>query len=338
MKFCLDAILYIVLCIPTPMGVHSMANSAMTLPAQGWWDAPIIDNWGQYPDPQGPFPKPDLNILTPANYPFVAILPGVVSGINFAPGSSVSPDNPSVSPAFGAVITVKMDKPINQIATHYVYLHLQRIQPGITIGMHVQPGQVLGYGGGGQTLGSAPAAPGFALYAGDHYGFGPEWLNYVQRPNHTIDPRLDPRPLYNSLKTGNIGLDFAQNFSTFPTSLDSAPSQSSNTGLLNKVTVAFKPNESVAQFFTGIDEILQVINPVPQSDDVDQINILGSSFPNPISWTSDLLFNFFVVDLPAVIIRSIIIIVGTFICYKVISTSIGLNISRSLQGGTGSSI
>lgn len=331
MNILLSSILSLLLLFYIPgthIGAIHLPNNTMILPSQGWWDAPIIDNWGQYPDPEGPFAKPDLNILLPANYPIVAPLPGKITGIN-APDGSV--------PFFGATITVRMDKPINTVAVSYSFLHLQRIQPGLQVGMHINAGQVLAYGGAGQTAGVSKAAVGFALYPGDNYGFGPEWVQYIQRPSHTIDPRLDPHPLYNSIKNGSIGIDFAQNFSTFPVGLNSAPS--SNQGLLNKVSVAFKPNESVAAFFTGIDEIVQVVNPVPTSTDVDQLDILGATFPNPISWVADLLFNLFIVDGPAVLIRSILIIVGVLICYRVISSAIGVSIAKGAStSGPGISI
>ena len=37
--------------------------------SQPWYKYPRIDDYASYPDPDGPFPKPDSNILVPDGVP-----------------------------------------------------------------------------------------------------------------------------------------------------------------------------------------------------------------------------------------------------------------------------
>jgi hypothetical protein len=151
-----------------------------------WWKYPIIDLFGQYPDPEGAFPKPDINIEAPAGTLFTAPLPGTVSGIDY-------------QSSFGDVITVNLDNPINGAATHYAFLHLSKIAP-VQIGEHVTAGEVLGIGGGGQS--KSGSSPGFALTASSSYGYGSGWANNVK--GTWINPQLDPTNLFNSIAGGNV--------------------------------------------------------------------------------------------------------------------------------------
>lgn len=151
-----------------------------------WYQYPQINNFGAYPDPEGAFPKPDVNILAPSGTPFTAPLAGTISGID-------------TTSSFGDVVTVNLDQPINDSATHYAFLHLSSITPGDFLGEHVNAGDLLGYGGGNQS--PSGAMPGFALTASDQYGFGSGWANNVQ--GTWINPQLDPTSLLNSLAGGN---------------------------------------------------------------------------------------------------------------------------------------
>lgn len=138
-----------------------------------WYTYPRIDQYGT-PDPFGGFPKPDSNIQVPDNYPITALLGGTVTGIN-SPSGSI--------PAWGAVVTIKLDSPLNPIATHTAYLHLASIAPGLAVGSHVSAGDLIGYSGGKSAAGSQKVPLGFALYHGPFYGFGPEWSQYLGSPS-----------------------------------------------------------------------------------------------------------------------------------------------------------
>lgn len=132
-----------------------------------WYAYPRIDNYAIFPDPYGAFPKPDSNINAPAGTPITALGSGIVSGINAPDGSN---------PAFGQVVTIKLDQPLNPIATHMAYLHLNGLPAGLAIGQRVSVGDTIGYAGANA---QGNAGTGFALYNGDFYGYGPTWAQYV---------------------------------------------------------------------------------------------------------------------------------------------------------------
>lgn len=286
---------------------------------QGWWDASAINNWGSFPDPQGNFPKPDINFILPANTPIAAILPGVVSGVNQPPNKGLP------FPPFGAVVTVKLDTPINDLANHYALLHLQRVT--VSVGQRVKIGDVLGYGGGNQTQGSAPAAVGFALYPGDYYGYGPEWDKYIQTPNHVPDARLNPTELINDITGGNGGKYLSNNL----INLDSSGSGSGIT--LNKtVYPLFNPSGNISQLFGLIDDYMNIQNPIP---DQGQYNI--TQWPDWLGY----FFQTLIWDSQAIIFRGAIIAIGLYLCFTVINTAMKGSISfgtKKLFTGTANTL
>jgi hypothetical protein len=158
-------------------------KTAMPTP---WYMFPRIDNYGS-PDPFGGFPKPDSNIQIPANYPVTALLSGTVSGVN-APDGSI--------PEYGSVVTIKLDKPINQVATHTAYLHLASSTVGV--GQHVNAGDLIGYNGSQNAAGSEKVPLGFALYNGDYYGYGPSWNQYLG------SSALNPVGVLNAAANGQV--------------------------------------------------------------------------------------------------------------------------------------
>ena len=147
-----------------------------------WWAYQRIDNFGTI-DPQGNFWKPDSNIQIPGNYPIVAILPGTVTNVE--------------QTAFGGqtAITVKLDSPLNGLATHTFYEHLSSstVQPG----QHVSQGDLIGYN---NPSGAVPL--GFGFYSGDVYGHGTDW----QVLQNDLAPGgaqlLNPVNFLNSMRAG----------------------------------------------------------------------------------------------------------------------------------------
>lgn len=136
-----------------------------------WYQYPISGGAYGTPDPYGGFPKPDVNIDVPSGMPITALYSGTVSGINSPSG---------IVPAYGNVVTVKLDNPINPIATHTAYLHMASIAPGLQVGQKISAGTIVGYSGGNNPGAGLQQAPvGFALYNGDVYGYGPTWSQYL---------------------------------------------------------------------------------------------------------------------------------------------------------------
>jgi|SRR6185312_1193059 len=127
-----------------------------------WWDAQFsrIDNLGGF-EPESPPPgsngfyvKPDSNIELPPGYPIQAISPGTVTSVqNTGWGQTV--------------VTIKLDSPINSLATHQFYEHMS--STSVSPGVHVNQGDLIGY----NNEGSPPL--GFGFYSGDVYGSGSAW-------------------------------------------------------------------------------------------------------------------------------------------------------------------
>lgn len=153
-----------------------------------WYTYPRVDAYGT-PDTFGGFPKPDSNVEVPDGYPITALLSGVVTGIN-SPDGSV--------PAWGAAITIKLDQPINSLATHTAYIHLSSIASGLAVGSRVNAGDVIGYSGGARAAGTQKVPIGFALYAGDIYGYGPQWSQDLGNAS------LNPTSVLDAAKNGNL--------------------------------------------------------------------------------------------------------------------------------------
>jgi len=156
-----------------------------------WYTYPYIANIGT-PDPYGGFPKPDVNVAAPSGTPITALLPGTVSGVNSIGGAI---------PPYGAVVTIKLQTPINSLATHTAYLHLRSVAPNITPGTFVNSGDIIGYSGGTSPAGSQPAYPGFALYNGDYYGQGSAW-NLMTQQN--VTGPLNPLPILQGQAAGTL--------------------------------------------------------------------------------------------------------------------------------------
>lgn len=270
-----------------------------------WYQYRKIDDFGVYPDPDGAFPKPDINFFDiPDNYPITALLPGVVSGINSPIG---------IIPPFGAVVTIKLDKPINAIATHYAFLHLSAVHPGIVIGTPVNVGDVVGYAGGNAAAGTEKDPLGFALYPGDFYGYGPDWTQYIQTPNNKADQRLNPIALLNAAKANNLDITSPSNYSYSNTGQTNSNAVGRS---LQRATVVFQPDENVAAVLNTIDRFMSPINPFDTQYAQNQ-----GSLNNPLSYASYVLNNI-VADLVAIILDGIFIIGGIFVCFKVISSFI----------------
>jgi murein DD-endopeptidase MepM/ murein hydrolase activator NlpD len=146
-----------------------------------WYTFPRIDNFGQI-DPQGNFWKPDSNIQLPGGYPITALLSGTVTSVQ-----------PTTNWGGQSVVTVKLDTPLNSLATHTFYEHMSGIAPGLSVGQHVNAGDLIGYN---NPSGQVPL--GFGLYSGDVYGSGSAWQVLQQDLAPGGAGLLNPTNLLNS--------------------------------------------------------------------------------------------------------------------------------------------
>ncbi|SRR5712692_8833814 len=121
-----------------------------------WTTFNRIDNFGQIDPQPGTGWKPDSNILTPPGYPITSLGSGTVTSVR--------------DTSWGQrVVTIKLDTPLNTLATHTFYEHLG--DSTVSQGQHVLSGQLIGHAS------STPGVPniGFGLYPGDVYGSGQEY-------------------------------------------------------------------------------------------------------------------------------------------------------------------
>lgn len=272
-----------------------IATTSIMLPSNGWWNFNRYDHLGE-PDKYGGFPKPDTNILTPDNYPVANILNGVVSGIN-SPNGSI--------PDYGAVVTIKLDKALNSLATHIAFLHLADVT--VRLGQRVQVGDIIGHAGGNAAAGSQKAALGFALYHGNYYGYdGWEYMTYDNVTN-----KLNPVPLLDSIASGDQLSDFNLN-SSF--SLGNTSSVIKEFVKNTKEMINLTPNSDVVEVLVYIDNLLSIRNPFE----------VTAKDNNPFSWMGDLLYITFVTDLTALLIRAGIFALGGYMLFKVVDASLSI--------------
>lgn len=177
---------------------------------QPWWSFPRIDNFGQI-DPQGNYWKPDTNILTPPGYPVAAILPGTVTSVQRTSWGQ-------------SVVTIKLDSPLNALATHTFYEHMHDATVGV--GQHVNQGEIIGnanYAGEGANLG-------FGLYSGDIYGAGPAWQTLQNDLKPGGAGLLNPIALINDIQQGRI-----------PTTINGAPTINTGNPVIDSALNAVLP-------------------------------------------------------------------------------------------------
>ena len=140
--------------------------------------------YGETLEPLNPsFKKPDTNLQVPAGTPITALLSGTVTDAS---------DRGKI--AGGLSVTVRLNNPINSVATHISYNYLGSRQ--VSKEQNVQAGQTIGIAGSPTGIFTA-----VALGSDDVWGSGPGFaLNAVG------DPRLDPRPVLAAANKGTLGM------------------------------------------------------------------------------------------------------------------------------------
>lgn len=289
-------------------------NTVFKLPLNGWWLFPRIDNLGQ-PDSFGGFPKPDSNIQLPDNFPIVNLLPGTVSGTNLG------------SDAWGASVTIRLDSPINSLADHFAFLHLADVT--VKVGDHVNTGDLIGHNGGNHAAGSQKVPLGVALYHGENYGH--DGWQYETQANLTGNGKLNIVPLLDAAKTGKLTLSVGP---ASPLVYYNSSNGSSGTGVVNNIPdlignliAPLQPSDPVAKELIVIDDLMAIVNPFPNNIDSSINNGFGV-----LQWLNDFLYNLFVVDATAIMLRTFFILLGFYICFKVFDNI--LNISGAVKGVT----
>lgn len=278
-----------------------------------WWMYARIDNLGQ-PDPFGGVPKPDSNIQLPDGYPIITLLPGTVTAI----------DTSNV--AWGGVVTLKLDIPLNKLATHMQFEHLARTP--VRVGQHLNPGDILGFNGGSLAQGTQKVPLGVGLYHGDHYGVDAGWQ--FDTPANLNGGPLDIVPLLNAARDGTLTI----NLSGKNISISGGAEGSSGQQFLTSVLSTGQQAHDILNNFPGFAEICEAVDIVEQfvpfalptkSDNGSgstDINIFGidTGIPDPgviaqkaVQLPSDIIqaiFVFSVTNLGAFLVRSMFVILG----------------------------
>lgn len=254
--------------------------------AKAWYQYAWASDYGG-DESFGTFPKPDLNIQCPDGTPITALLSGTISGLNAPDGSM---------PAWGASVTIRLDVPVNAVATHTAYLHLMPLPSGLRIGQKVSAGQLIGWSGGAKAAGSQKVPVGFALYNGDNYGYGASWNQYVG------NPLLDPTGILKAAGGGKLNIPLLSNVSNLL-------SGETNSG------ITLVANADVKTLLYVLDQVLLLTNPFDMPA-IKQDQIGPVSFTDPIAWVQQFGQNI-MDDFSAATIRLLFLIAGIVILIKV---------------------
>lgn len=272
-----------------------------------WYTFNRIDNFGQI-DPQrgangSTYWKPDTNVLVPPGYPVIAVLSGIVTSVQYTDYGQT-------------VITIKLDTPLNSLATHMYFEHMH--DSTVSKGTRVQFGTLIGHA----NLAGEGASLGVGLYSGDVYGTGQAW-NILQ---NDLKPGgkglLNPVALIESLKNGltipvSNGTGIA---STLSLTANNIHQTINNIPGFTGIVIALDSAEQFQPFVlkdTGGTQI-GILGDIP---------IVGESIKNTanlITLPSDniqALLTFLVANVGAFMIRSTIVSIGIIILIALIANA-----------------
>ena len=315
-----------------------------------WYTYPRIDGYGG-PEPYGGL-KHDSNVQVPDGTPITSLVPGVVTGINNVTAAGPIPG--TGFPAWGSQITIRMQSPINALATHIAYLHLTGIPAGLRIGQTIGAGTLLGYSGGQLADGAQKAPVGVALYQGDAYGYGPTWNA------NALSPLLNPVPLLNMAQNGTLTIPGGSNigglFGGVQGLFSGGSTQTGGPTFGSVVTTTLAPNADLQMTLFLLDELLVVVNPfvvqnpvqdviaIPSlgipSTSIGPITVPGTptigggsfSFTDPIMYIQDVAYQM-ALDFKSVVLRVLFFLLGLYILWKVSSRFIDFGALASGAGG-----
>jgi hypothetical protein len=149
-----------------------------------WYDFAIVSHFGET-DREGKYWQPDANLAVPFEYPVISIVSGVVTWKEYTDWGQW-------------VLTIRLDVPLNRLATHMFFEHMSSIYVGV--GERVSKGTTLGLTG----TAAVNILLGVGLYSGDKYGSGSAWTILQNDLKPGGAHLLDPTPLIESVRNGTI--------------------------------------------------------------------------------------------------------------------------------------
>lgn len=131
-----------------------------------------------------------VDIKTPVGTSITAPASGTITDYSYKP--------------WGGQVTWKLDTPINGVPYAFI-IHLDSLNPNLSVGQHINAGDVLGLSGGQNSGGTHPESStwssqpqtGFGLSNGPVYGIGAGW-----NTDPLGFPQLDPTAYIMNLKAG----------------------------------------------------------------------------------------------------------------------------------------
>lgn len=169
-------------------------------PSVPWYQEPITVPYGNPNYDKAMGGSHDMDFGVPVDTPITAIQPGTIVDVS--------------APAWGKQVGIKLDKPIGNVP-YYAFLHLDAVDPSISLGRHVNSGDLIGWSGGANSqaqigMRSNPTGThflnpaeqssqpqiGLALMYGPKYGSGAGWIS---DPEH--HPELNPTQLLTGART-----------------------------------------------------------------------------------------------------------------------------------------
>lgn len=246
-----------------------------------WWNNPVSVPFGNKNYDVGMGGSHDMDFKVPVDTP-ITVPPrgaGIVSDIS--------------SPEWGKQVGIKLDNPIGNVP-YWGVLHLDATNSQLRVGQHVQPGDLLGWSGGENSLSQVPpGAPvsshftnpsyqssqpqvGVALMYGPAYGKGPAW-NMSNPPDQ--HPELNPQQLF----SGGLG---SQNSTYSPLAAFSGQSQGQSQQQ-SGISLFNLPSINYADVFYRIGFVLLglllLYMGLKHFIDLPEINLPQGSQPQPAS-------------------------------------------------------
>lgn len=243
-------------------------------------------------------------------------------------------------PSLGTVVQVQS---ADGSIMHYQHLRSSNLKVGQQVGI----GSIIGFSGGNR--GRFSTGPHIEVRFASIYGFNAGvWSQKWQDPYSRIinltkskpvgtgsgptgaGPKTSTKGTTSTGSTSSVGISHASSSTTQLATLGFATPTQGPSFTLPALNIG--PSSDVTQVLWAIDELMQLIPPWQvvnvQQDPIAIAGVQIGSFNDPISWIEGFLFNLGV-DLIAIILRSILLIWGILLGYKLLTEFVDLSAAKN---------